>query len=199
MDSQASSMEKENKMEIFKRLNFRILLFLIMICFPLLIQAQDHTKFYTSTNILEIYKNTEESLIHYENELNTGWGFELNSLHGLFILKKFVLSAGIGVNFNIDEEYKALPAILEIRFNLNDYGINSPFVLLNTGKNIEIGGFLPGQTAKLGLGYNFESDYNFQYTIEAFKKSKSYYASEVQDVNYDYPADGYGISVGITF
>ncbi|WP_424494950.1 hypothetical protein [Salinimicrobium sp. GXAS 041] len=186
-------------MKLLQKLNFKILFISAIFCFPFLMQAQDHKKIYTSTNILEIYKNTEESLIHHENQLNTGWGFELNSLHGIFILKKFVLSAGIGVNFNIDEEYKSLPAILEIRFNLNDYGFNSPFVLLNTGKNLEIGSFLPGQTAKLGLGYNFESDYNFQYTIEVFKKSKTYYTSEVQDVNYNYPADGYGISVGITF
>lgn len=186
-------------MNLLQKLNFRILLVFLIFFFPLLLQAQGHKKVYSSTNILEIYKNTEESLIHYQNELNSGWGFELNSLHGIFILKKFVLSAGIGVNFNIDEEYKSVPAIIEIRFNLNDYGFNSPFVLLNTGKNIEIGSFLPGQTAKLGLGYNFESDYNFQYTIEAFKKSKTYYTSEVRKVDYNYPADGYGISVGITF
>ncbi|WBL23431.1 hypothetical protein [Zunongwangia sp. HRR-M8] len=163
------------------------------------LNAQEDRKFYTSTNILEIYKNTEETLTHQQNQLNKGWGFELNSLHGIFILKKFILSAGIGINFNVDEEYKSIPAILEVRFNLYDYGLDSPFVLLNTGKNIKIGSFLPGQTAKLGVGYNFESDYNFQYTIEIFKKSKTYYTSEVQDVNYNYPADGYGLSVGITF
>ena len=155
-------------------------------------------QFYSSTNILEIYKNTEESLIHYENQLNTGWGFELNSLHGLFILKKFVLSVGVGVNFNIDEEYKSIPAILEIRYHLNDYGFNSPFVLLNTGKNIEIGSF-SRPDCQIRIRYNFVSDYDFQYTIDAFKKSKTYYTSEVQDVNYNYSADGYGISVGITF
>ncbi|MGB7786037.1 MAG: hypothetical protein WBL27_08055 [Salinimicrobium sp.] len=180
-------------------LNFRNLPLCVFIFISFSAISQSSKEIYSSTNILEIYINTEESLIHHENQLNTGWGFELNSLHGIFIFKKFVLSAGIGVNFNIDEEYKSIPAILEIRFNLNDYGLNSPFVLLNTGKNIEIGSFLPGQTAKLGLGYNFESDYNFQYTIEVFKKSKTYYTSEVQDVNYNYPADGYGISVGITF
>ncbi|GHA40335.1 hypothetical protein GCM10007103_22260 [Salinimicrobium marinum] len=186
-------------MKILEILNQRILIISVLVCFPLIIQAQEDKKLYTSTNILEIYINTEESLIHDENQINTGWGFELNSLHGIFIFKKFVLSAGIGVNFNIDEEYKSLPAILEIRYSLYDYGVNSPFVLLNTGKNIKIGSFLPGQTAKLGLGYNFESDYNFQYTIEFFKISKTYYTSEVQDVDYNYPADGYGISVGITF
>ena len=186
-------------MKIIKILDFKTLIISIIFCFPILLQAQDHKKIYTSTNILEIYKNTEESLIHYENQLNTGWGFELNSLHGLYILKKFVLSAGIGINFNINEDYKSLPAILELKFNLNDDGLNSPFVLLNTGKNIEIDSFMPGQTAKLGLGYNFESDFNFQYTIEVFKKSKTYYTSEVRDVDYNYRANGYGISVGITF
>ena len=172
-------------------LNLKIIIIIIisvLLCFPLFTQAQEDKKIYTSTNILEIYKNTEGTLIHQQNKLNKGWGFELNSLHGIFILKKFILSAGIGINFNIDEEYKSIPAILEVRFNLYDYGLNSPFVLLNTGKNI-----------KLGVGYNFESDYNFQYTIEIFKKSKTYYTSEVQDVNYNYPADGYGVSVGITF
>ncbi len=181
-------------------LNLKIIIIIsVLLCFPLFTQAQEDKKIYTSTNILEIYKNTERTLIHQQNKLNKGWGFELNSLHGIFILKKFILSAGIGINFNIDEEYKSIPAILEVRFNLYDYGLNSPFVLLNTGKNIKIGSFLPGQTAKLGVGYNFESDYNFQYTIEIFKKSKTYYTSEVQDVNYNYPADGYGVSVGITF
>lgn len=161
--------------------------------------SQTSEKLYSTTNVLEVYINTEGSLIHDKNKLDTGWGFELNSLHGIFVLKKFLLSAGIGLNFNLNENYKSIPAIMEIRFHLYNYGRNSPFVLLNTGKNIEIGSFLPGQTAKLGLGYNFESDFNFQYTIEFFKKSKTFYTSKISDATYDYPADGYGISVGITF
>ncbi len=55
------------------------------------------------------------------------------------------------------------------------------------------------ETAKLGFGYNFESDSNFHYTIEMFKKSKTYYTNGISDIDYNYPADGYGISMGITF
>lgn len=174
------------------------LLALIFLCSSAL-HSQDQEKIYTSTNILEVFINTDESLIHYENQLNTGWGLELNSLHGIIILRKFVLSAGVGINFNVNEDYKSIPAIAELKYHFNDYGINSPYVLLNTGKNLKIGSFLPGQTAKLGFGYNFESDYEFQYTIEFFKKSKTYYNSEVSNVDYNYRANGYGISIGITF
>ncbi|MBZ9632230.1 hypothetical protein LB465_15720 [Salegentibacter sp. LM13S] len=182
-------------------LNYYTKKLLVLIVFLLAssLYCQKQEKIYTSTNILEVYKNTEESLIHYENQLNTGWGLELNSLHGFYILRKFVLSAGLGINLNINENYRAIPAIVELKFHFSDYGINSPYVLLNTGKNLKIGSFQPGQTAKLGFGYNFESDYIFQYTIEFFKKSKTYYTSESLDVNYNYRANGYGISVGITF
>lgn len=186
----------ENGMAV--SLNFKFLFFLL---FVFLIfgttYGQEEENLYTSTNIVEIYANTNKSLIHAENDLNTGWGVEINSLHGIYILKKFVLSAGIGLNFNINENYKSLPVIVELRFNFNDYGINSPFILLNTGKNINVGSFQPGQTAKLGFGYNFESGSDFQYTIEFFKKSKTYYTSEMAGINYNYPADGYGISIGI--
>lgn len=159
--------------------------------------SQKAESLYTNTNILEVYANTKESQVHIENDLDTGWGFEINSLHGIFLFKKLVLSAGVGLNFNINENYKSLPVIAEARFNFNDFGINSPFILLNTGRNIKIGSFLPGQTAKLGFGYNFESDSNFQYTIEFFKKSKTYYTSEIPGTDYNYRADGYGISIGI--
>jgi len=177
--------------------NFKLLLLLFLFFKFSTGYSQKVEKLYTNTNILEVYSNNKKSLVHYENDLDTGWGIEINSLHGIFILKKFVLSAGVGLNFNINENFKSLPVIAEVRFNFNDFGINSPFVLLNTGKNIEIGSFQPGQTAKLGFGYNFESDSNFQYTIEFFKKSKTYYTNEIPGIDYNYPADGYGISVGI--
>ena len=70
-------------------LNLKIIIISVLLCFPLFTQAQEDKKIYTSTNILEIYKNTEGTLIHQQNKLNKGWGFELNSLHGIFILKKF--------------------------------------------------------------------------------------------------------------
>lgn len=187
----------ENGMEV--NLIFKRILLILLLTYSGLVHCQESRKSYSSTNILEVFINTDESIIHHENQLNTGWGFEFNSLHGFFILKKILLSAGIGINFNIDEELKSLPAVLELKYNFSNYGLNSPYILLNTGKNLDIGSFLPGQTAKLGFGYNFESDSNFQYTIEMFKKSKTYYTSEISDVDYNYPADGYGISMGITF
>lgn len=174
-------------------------LFLVfLICFKFSTgYSQEIEKLYTNTNILEVYSNNKKSQVHIVNNLDTGWGIEINSLHGIFILKKFVLSAGVGLNLNFNENYKSLPVIAELRFNFKDFGINSPFVLLNTGKNIQIGSFQPGQTAKLGFGYNFESDTNFQYTIEFFKKSKTYYTNVIPGIDYNYRADGYGISVGI--
>lgn len=71
-------------------MNLKIIIISVLLCFPLFTQAQEDKKIYTSTNILEIYKNTEGTLIHQQNKLNKGWGFELNSLHGIFILKKFI-------------------------------------------------------------------------------------------------------------
>lgn len=185
----------KNDVRINSNFKFLLISFLFFQFFN--VYSQKAESLYTNTNILEVYANSKESLVHIENDLNTGWGFEINSLHGIFILKKLVLSAGVGINFNINEDYKSLPVIAEARFNFNDFGINSPFILLNTGRNIKIGSFLPGQTAKLGFGYNFESDSNFQYTIEFLKKSKTYYTNEIPSIDYDYRADGYGISIGI--
>lgn len=169
-----------------------LLFFLPLFVFP---QAENK-RVYTNSNILEVYVNSKE-YVHEKNNLDPGWGFEFNSFHGIFILKKFVLSAGIGINFNFNESYQSLPVTAELKYHLYDYGYNSPYVLLNTGRNIKIGNFLPGKTAKLGLGYNFESDYGFQYIVEVFKKSKTYFRSKEQGNNY--PANGLGISIGVNF
>lgn len=171
---------------------------IILLFLPFCVYSQDeHKRRYTNTNILEIYVNSDKEYVHKKNNLSTGWGVEINSFHGVFILKKIVLSAGIGINFNFDENYQSLPVTVQLKYHFYDYGYNSPYILLNTGRGIKIGGFQAGETAKLALGYNFESDFNFQYVIEIFKKSKMYFASEEDE--YNYPANGLGISVGVNF
>lgn len=152
---------------------------------------------YTNTNILEIYVNSKDNLWEHGNIHKSSWGFEFNSFHGFYILKKFVLAAGIGVNINYNVNYHAIPISLQLAFNLFDYGYNSPYVAINLGRNIAIGSFSPGKTAKLTLGYKFENFSDFQYVIEVFKKSKTYTATKEKD--YNFFVNGVGLSVGINF
>jgi hypothetical protein len=152
---------------------------------------------YTSSNVIELYTNRESGYSNEETAINTGFGFEIISFQGVMLFKRLAISVGVGISFNVNEDFKSLPVVGDLKFYLNPYGLNSLYVLLNAGRNINVDSFLPGGTAKFGIGYTFESDFKFSYVIEAFVKSREYIINT--ETNYNYQVTGLGLALGIKF
>ena len=103
------------------------------------------------------------------------FGFALHTYGGLQFTRRMTLSAGTGIIRSFNKQSWAIPLIADFRWYLNPIGYQSPYMFINTGKFLDIGdSFSTGQTAKLGLGYLIESDYNFFYTIELFRFSRTF-------------------------
>ncbi|MEO8934841.1 MAG: hypothetical protein ABI295_11100 [Xanthomarina sp.] len=166
---------------------------LLLSCFfmPMLIcQAQnssDRESIYTSTNTFEIFTNKESGFSNEPVYVNRGFGFELNSFHGIFLFRSLAISIGVGIAFNVNEDFKGLPVVGDVKWYFSEYGEDSAYILINAGRNIEIGSFLPGQSSKLGIGYAAEEGL----VVELFIKSKAYESSSY------YGVLGIGLSIGI--
>jgi len=154
-----------------------------------------HRITYTNTNNLELFSNTESQFSTQKKVYNKGFGFELNSFNGLYLTRKLAFSIGVGIVYSVDASYKALPVVAQVKWYLNDYHLDGPFVLLNTGLNLRLGKFREGGSAKLGVGYVFDSDYDFKYVIGVFTKGKDYILNN--QTYYDYTTLSVGISIGI--
>lgn len=155
-----------------------------------------HRITYTNTNNFELFGNSESDFSGSKSTVyNKGFGFELNSFNGLYITRKLAFSVGVGIVYSVNESYKALPIVAQLKWYLNDYHLNGPFILLNTGRNLRIGKFRGGGSAKLGIGYLLESDYDFKYVIGVYTKGKEYILNN--QTNFNYNTLSVGISIGI--
>ncbi|MCF6182515.1 hypothetical protein [Lutibacter sp.] len=155
-----------------------------------------HKITYTNTNNFELFGNSESDFSGSKSTVyNKGFGFELNSFNGFYITRKLVFSVGVGIVYSVNESYKALPIVAQLKWYLNDYHLNGPFILLNTGRNLRIGKFRGGGSAKLGIGYVLESDYDFKYVIGVYTKGKEYILNN--QTNFNYNTLSVGISIGI--
>jgi len=152
---------------------------------------------YTNSNNLEIFINSESTFSGQITVHNSGYGFELNSFHGIYIFRTLALSLGVGIVFSGDKAYKALPIVAQLTWYLNDYRYDGPFILLNTGRNLNVGKFRGGGSAKLGLGYVYEGDNDFRYVIGVFVKGKEYIINN--QTNFKYQTLSTGLSLGIQF
>lgn len=158
-------------------------------------QDKDERKFFVNTTALEIFVNNESGYSNESSHINKGFGFELSTFNGFFLFKKLSLSIGAGISINVNEYFNSLPMVGDLKWYLYDYGINSPYILLNAGKNLNIGSFKGGYSSKLGIGYSFESDFKFQYIIEVFIKSKEFLINK--ETNFNYQTTSLGVSLGI--
>lgn len=156
-----------------------------------------HVISYTNTNNLEIFTNNESTFSGQKTVYKKGYGFELNSFHGVYVFRTLAFSIGAGIVFSGDKAFKALPVVAQLTWYLNEYRYDGPFILLNTGKNLRIGKFRGGSSAKLGLGYVYEGDNDFRYVIGIFVKGKAYILDK--QTNFNYQTLSTGISVGIQF
>lgn len=155
----------------------------------------DRSSIYVSTNAIEIFANNESQFSNEEVMLRKGFGVEINTFHGIFLFRTLAISLGAGITFNVNDDFKALPIVGDVKWYLSEYGENSPYVLLNVGKNLRIKSFEGGQTAKFGIGYAFEKYDGFQYAMEFFIKSREFILD--QETNYNYRVSSLGIALGI--
>lgn len=152
---------------------------------------------YTNTNVLEIFTNQKSSYSNKPEKVNSGFGLEISSFHGVFIFKFISVSVGLGFAINVNENFKALPIVGDLKLYAKPYGQDALYVLLNTGRNLRLAGFYSGQSSKFGIGYSFGDESNFQYIIEAYSKSKEYTINST--TNYNYQIFGYGLAIGLKF
>ncbi len=160
-------------------------------------KSDKHVITYTNSNNIEFLFNREKG---YSNEPiipNKGFELEINSFHGFYFLKSLSLSAGIGLAYHVSENILAIPIVGEIKFHLNPYYYDGPFVSLNAGRNLKVGNFKSGGSAKLGIGYLFYDDTDFMYVISIFAKSKEYTLDN--STNFNLQTLSLGISAGIQF
>lgn len=158
---------------------------------------QEHVISYTNTNNLEIFINNESTFSGQKTVYKKGYGFELNSFHGVYLFRTLAFSIGAGIVFSGDKAFKALPIGAQLTWYLNEHSYDGPFILLNTGKNLRIGKFRGGSSTKLGLGYVYEGVDDFRYVIGIFVKGKAYIIDK--QTNFNYQTQSTGISVGIQF
>lgn len=183
-----------NKSKHSLRTLFLFAILLIPVC-CLCQNGDDRKSIYVNTNTLEIFANRESNYSNEKVIQNRGFGIEISSFHGLFLFRTLSISLGAGIAFNINKNYKTLPIVGDVKWYFSEYGENSPYVLLNAGRNLRIENFKGGGTAKFGVGYAFESDYGFQYIMEFYIKSKEITLN--QETNYNYHVSSLGISLGV--
>lgn len=181
----------------------RLFLIFIFLTIPLLLFSQDEEIvgkrwMYTSTSTIEFQPNSQSGFGNQPLTSGEGYGFELNSMHGLFLTKRIVLSIGTGLNYNFSLDFQSVPLIAQLKLFYREYAHKSgPYILLNTGKHLEIGRLDGGQTAKLGAGYVIKTYLNFDVCLELFAKSKTF--TDYSKYQNSYNVDSYGFGVGIKF
>lgn len=155
----------------------------------------DSQSIYVSTSSIEIFANKKSFFSNEDVMLHKGFGIELNTFHGIFLFRTLSISLGAGIAFNINDDFKALPIVADIKWYLSEYGENSPYILLNAGRNLRINSFRGGQSSKFGIGYAFEKYKDLQYVMEFYVKSKMFLLNQGSDKNYQ--VDSIGIALGI--
>lgn len=164
-------------------------------------QNQKSEKFfqfdYTNFHSVSSYLLTQDGYIEIQKSTN-GFGTELNTFHGFFITKKIALTLGIGLDWQINRSHLTNLVIFNLRWFLNSFGYNSPYVFIEKGENIPWNSkIISGGRGKLGLGYTLESqNEDLLYFFEIYKKTKY---SDFKSEDYTYTSDSFGISFGIMF
>ena len=172
-----------------------------MVASPVIAQQSDRNDAkiaYANESNLEIFVNQRSGFSNEpDNQTGTGFALEVNSLHGVYFFKQLGIMAGPGLVFNFNEDFQAIPVVAQVKFHLFPHYRSGPFVLLNAGRNIRVGEFRGGNSAKLGLGYIFEGDGDIRYSVGFFRKTKEFTINT--ETNFNYQTESLGLSVGIHF
>lgn len=158
---------------------------------------------YMNMSSLSISKNTESYFNDYridEERATDGFGFDLNTIHGAKFFGYVSLSAGFGIDWNINKTFLSTPIIFDVRVFSSKTAENPLFLYLQTGPNIRWPDSLGsnGTSSKFGAGVAFKFDNNVSYYVDIFRKSK---VIDIPDKSHtgNYNITGYGISLGIQF
>lgn len=154
---------------------------------------------YTSTTTIGINGNYDSRFGNEsESKIQKGLAVEMTTLHGIFLFDYVSLSAGLGIDWNINRTFWSMPIVGDFRLYFYEYGYdNSPFVFLQMGKNLKIGdAFVEGRPVKIGAGITLGEDEKAQYVLEIFKKFKE--AVFADEKGY-YEVTSFGASFGIKF
>lgn len=152
---------------------------------------------------LSSVKNTESYFTKYSTDKdrsNKGFSFDLNTIYGIRFFNHVAISAGISLNYNIDQTFFSTPYIVDLRVFTNESGGNRFFAYLQTGKNIKWSESFNGEgfSAKMGAGIIVKYDKDISYYFDLLKKSNTIEIQKSKDKG-TYRTSGVGISLGIIF
>jgi hypothetical protein len=184
-----------------KRLIILLILFNTTLVFS---QNQDkrHAIEYANMSSLSINNNYENyySKTDTKRENGASVGFDINTIHGIKFFEFVSISAGISLDWNINETLISTPYIIDFRVFSSRSNQNGLFAYIQTGKNIKWSDSFNGNgvTAKLGVGVIVNRSENSCFYVELFKKSKNIKTEDFDEKGY-YNLNSFGISLGLIF
>lgn len=186
--------------------NMKQFIILFLLFNPILIHSQNddkrHIIEYANISSLSINNNYENYYFRTNTEKKNGTsvGFDINTIHGIKFFERVSVSAGIGLDWNINKTFLSTPYIIDLRIFSSRSNQDGFFAYIQAGKNIKWSNSFDGNgtTAKLGIGIIVKQNENTCFTIELFKKSKEIETQEFKEKGY-YKANGFGISLGLAF
>lgn len=181
------------------------MLFLLFI--SVFVYSQDKKKRfkieYLNMSSLSITKNTESYFSNFSKDsIKTldGIGFDINTIHGAKFFGHVAISAGLGIDWNINKTFLSTPLIFDLRVFSSKNSDNSLFAYLQTGQNIKWSNSFNGNgtSSKIGVGAILNYDEDISYFFDIYKKSKQIDLVNFKD-NGNYNISGFGISLGVIF
>ena len=172
-----------------------IIVISVLCCEVLFAQVKTSRITYVNESNIELWLNTQTRYSSGSQPSEDGFGLELNSLHGINLFGVISITAGPGIAFNFGEQQQALPIVGQVKWSLNRFDREGPFIVLNAGRNLVLGNFRPGSSAKLGVGWTFRTTQGLQYDLGFFRKSKEFTLNESN--NFNLQTESLGISFGL--
>ncbi len=158
---------------------------------------------YISINSLSIQKNTQSYFQRFGQDTlssNNGFAVGLNTLHGARFFGYISISAGIGIDYNVNKTFLSTPYIIDGRLYSNKTRDDCLFAYLQTGQNIKWSSSFDGGggTARYGVGVILRYNDKVSSYIDIYKKAKNIRLHETPERGL-YNIIGYGISLGFVF
>lgn len=171
---------------------------------PSFSQESEKKKFsiweYTNSNTTFNINSNHDGRFSNEGEsrIQKGLSLEINSIYGIFLFQYVSISGGLGVDFNLNRTYWALPFIGDFRVYTKPYGEDgSLYGFLQFGKNIEIKDvFRDGRLVKIGAGIVIDDSVISDYIVELYAKYKETHFDGNSQL---YNISSVGFSVGYKF
>lgn len=159
---------------------------------------------YLNMTSLSVTKNTESYFSDFSSsesrDTNKGFGLDINTIHGAKFFGVVALSAGMGVDWNINKTFLSTPIIFDLRLFTREVNKNCLYGYLQTGKNIKWTDSFDGNgtSSKLGLGIIVSDEDDITYFVDIYKKSKQIEIADSLNKGF-YNISGFGISIGVVF